>query len=146
MFEVLSFNRLILKLIQWTGSFVTSGQIASFIGCPILMASVCNIAHDGVNLRKMDTTPTTFSKRRVTNHKTFSENKHVTKEKGKRKKTWENMEGYKCKRDLGEPTHTLIFCWMPNPLPPRNQCTGWFAPTCKRWAWWGTMGRWWVWS
>ena len=28
--------------------------------------------------------------------------------------------------DLGEPTHTLI-PWMPKPLPPRNQCTGWFA-------------------
>ena len=24
--------------------------------------------------------------------------------------------------DLGEPTHTLVPCWMPKPLPPRNQC------------------------
>jgi hypothetical protein len=31
--------------------------------------------------------------------------------------------------DLGEPTHTLVPCWMPKPLPPRNQYTGWFAPT-----------------
>ena len=30
--------------------------------------------------------------------------------------------------DLGEPTHTLVPCWMPKPLPPRNQCAGWFAP------------------
>ncbi len=30
--------------------------------------------------------------------------------------------------DLGEPTHTLVPCWMPKPLPPRNQCTGCFAP------------------
>jgi hypothetical protein len=30
--------------------------------------------------------------------------------------------------DLGEPTHTLIPCWMSKPLPPRIQCTGWFAP------------------
>ena len=27
----------------------------------------------------------------------------------------------------GAPTHTLIPCWMPKPLPPGNQCTGWFA-------------------
>ena len=27
--------------------------------------------------------------------------------------------------DLDEPsTHTLVPCWMPKPLPPRNQCTG----------------------
>ena len=31
--------------------------------------------------------------------------------------------------DLGEKTHTLIPCWMPKPLPSKNQCTGWFAPT-----------------
>ena len=31
--------------------------------------------------------------------------------------------------DLGKPTRTLVSCWMPKPLPPRNQCTGWFAPT-----------------
>ena len=31
--------------------------------------------------------------------------------------------------DLDEPTHTLVPYWMPKPLPPRNQCTGWFAPT-----------------
>ena len=30
--------------------------------------------------------------------------------------------------DLGEPTHTLVPCWMPKPLPPRNQCKGWLAP------------------
>ena len=29
--------------------------------------------------------------------------------------------------DLGEPTHTLAPYWMPQPLPPRNQYTGWFA-------------------
>ena len=28
---------------------------------------------------------------------------------------------------LGEPNHTLVPCWMPKPLPPRNQCTGWFT-------------------
>ena len=32
-------------------------------------------------------------------------------------------------KDLGEPTHILIPCWMPKPLPSRNQCIGWFAPT-----------------
>ena len=31
--------------------------------------------------------------------------------------------------DLGEPTHTLIPCWMSKPLPPRNECTGCFAPS-----------------
>ena len=31
--------------------------------------------------------------------------------------------------DLGEPTHILVSCWMPKPLPPRNQCTGCFTPT-----------------
>ena len=30
--------------------------------------------------------------------------------------------------DLGEPTHTLVPCWMPKPLPPRDQWMGWFAP------------------
>ena len=30
--------------------------------------------------------------------------------------------------ELSEPTHTLVPCWMPKPLPPRNQCTGCFAP------------------
>ena len=30
--------------------------------------------------------------------------------------------------ELGEPTHTLVPCWMPRPLPPRNQCAGCFAP------------------
>ena len=29
--------------------------------------------------------------------------------------------------DLGEPIHTLLPCWMPKPLPPRNQCTSWFT-------------------
>ena len=31
--------------------------------------------------------------------------------------------------DLGKPTHTLVPCGMPKPLPPRNQCSGSFAPT-----------------
>ena len=40
-----------------------------------------------------------------------------------------------CSRwDLGEPTHTLVPCWMSKPLPSRNRCTGWFAPTL-------TLGR-----
>ena len=30
--------------------------------------------------------------------------------------------------DLGEPTQTLVACWMPKPLPPRNQCTGRYTP------------------
>ena len=30
--------------------------------------------------------------------------------------------------NLGEPTHTLVPCWMPKPLPRRNECTGCFAP------------------
>ena len=35
-------------------------------------------------------------------------------------------------KDLGEPTRTLVPCWMPKPLPPKNQCTDWFAqPTQK---------------
>ena len=38
------------------------------------------------------------------------------------------------KSDLGEPTHTLIPCWMPKPLTPRNQYTGWFAPATQRWC------------
>ena len=29
---------------------------------------------------------------------------------------------------LDEPTRTLVPCWMPKPLPPRNQWRGWFAP------------------
>ena len=40
--------------------------------------------------------------------------------------------------DLGKPTHTPIPCWMPKPLPPRNECMCWFAqagrlrgPWCK---------------
>lgn len=36
--------------------------------------------------------------------------------------------------DLGEPTHTLVPCWMPEPLPPRNQCTSCFAPADCRLA------------
>jgi hypothetical protein len=32
-------------------------------------------------------------------------------------------------RNLGEPTHTIVSCWMPKPSTPRNQHTGWFAPT-----------------
>jgi hypothetical protein len=32
-------------------------------------------------------------------------------------------------KDVGEPTHTLVHSWVPKPLPPRNQCTSWFAPT-----------------
>ena len=31
-------------------------------------------------------------------------------------------------RDLDKPTHTLVLCWMPEPLPPRNQCTAHFPP------------------
>ena len=31
--------------------------------------------------------------------------------------------------DLGEPTHTLIPCWVRKPLPSRNESTGCFAPT-----------------
>ena len=31
--------------------------------------------------------------------------------------------------DLGEPTHTLVPCWMPKPLSSRNQCTGCFVPS-----------------
>ena len=30
--------------------------------------------------------------------------------------------------NLGEPTHTLVSCWMPKTLSPRNKCTGWFTP------------------
>ena len=32
------------------------------------------------------------------------------------------------KIDLGEPTHTIVPCWMPKLLPPRNKCTDCFAP------------------
>jgi hypothetical protein len=32
---------------------------------------------------------------------------------------------------LGEPTHTLVPCWMPKPLPPRNQYTCCFVPTLQ---------------
>ena len=31
--------------------------------------------------------------------------------------------------DLGEPTHTLVPCWMPKALPPMSKCTGCFAAT-----------------
>ena len=31
----------------------------------------------------------------------------------------------------GKPTHALVPCWMPKPLPPRNQCTDQFAPAMK---------------
>ena len=31
--------------------------------------------------------------------------------------------------DLGELTHTLVPCWMPKPLFPRNQCTGLVRPS-----------------
>ena len=36
-----------------------------------------------------------------------------------------------------EPTHTLVPCRMPKPLPPRNQCTGCFAPAglARDWVW-----------
>ena len=27
-----------------------------------------------------------------------------------------------CCIDMGEPTHTLVPCWIPKPLPLRNQC------------------------
>ena len=30
-----------------------------------------------------------------------------------------------------EPTHTLVPCWMPKTLSPRNECTGCFAPAVK---------------
>ena len=35
------------------------------------------------------------------------------------------------KYDLGEQTHAFDSCWMPKPVPPRNQYTGWFAPALK---------------
>ena len=28
-----------------------------------------------------------------------------------------------------EPTHTLIPCWLPKPLLPKNECTGWVCPS-----------------
>ena len=34
---------------------------------------------------------------------------------------------------LGELTHTLVSCWMPEPLSPRNQRTRWFAPAHFSW-------------
>jgi hypothetical protein len=37
----------------------------------------------------------------------------------------------KLEMDLGEPTHILVPCWMSKPLPPRNQCMGWFAPALE---------------
>ena len=45
------------------------------------------------------------------------------------------------KNNVGEPVHTLISGWMPKPLSPRNQCTGWFAPTLKNplGAGWGSL-------
>ena len=30
--------------------------------------------------------------------------------------------------NLGEPTHTLVSCWMSKSLSPRNKCTSCFAP------------------
>ena len=36
---------------------------------------------------------------------------------------------------MGKPTHTLVPCWMPKPLPPRNQCTGWCLNLSR-----GTLG------
>ena len=30
--------------------------------------------------------------------------------------------------DLGEPTHTLILCWMSIPLPPKNESMDCFTP------------------
>ena len=30
--------------------------------------------------------------------------------------------------NLGELTHTLVPCWIPKPLPPKNECTCCFAP------------------
>ena len=35
---------------------------------------------------------------------------------------------------MGEPTHTLVYGWMPKRLSPRNQFTGWFVPTVSRWG------------
>ena len=29
--------------------------------------------------------------------------------------------------NLGEPTHKLVPCWMPSPLPSRNECMDWCA-------------------
>ena len=42
--------------------------------------------------------------------------------------------------DLGEPTHTLVPCWMSNPLPPRNQCTGWLPPAPMMGSWLDWLG------
>jgi hypothetical protein len=75
------------------------------------MAFVYNKAHDAGNLRKMDTSPTSFSKRRVTSHKTLSENKHVTKEKGKRKKNMGKFGGLQVQKGFGRTnpyTHFLL--------------------------------------
>ena len=30
--------------------------------------------------------------------------------------------------DSGEPTHTLVPCWMPKSLSPKNHYTSWFIP------------------
>ena len=35
-------------------------------------------------------------------------------------------------RDLGEPIYTLVPCWMPKSLPPKNHCMSCFAPTIFR--------------
>ena len=44
---------------------------------------------------------------------------------------FKHSHGWKRRSRSGEPTHTPILCWMPKPLPPRNQCTGCYAPPSK---------------
>ena len=44
--------------------------------------------------------------------------------------------------DLGEPTHPLVPCWMRKPLPPRNECMGWFVSTKDSWPYVNRM----IWS
>ena len=43
--------------------------------------------------------------------------------------TFLSWEPYK---EFGRTNPYTIPCWMPKPLPPRNQCTGWFAPALTR--------------
>ena len=70
------------------------------------------------------------------------------------------------KKDLGDLTHTLVPCWMSTPLPPRNQCMGWFTlavywkrlwkyphRTCRKSTMSSILGKWpsdndayWKWS
>ena len=148
MFEVWSFNRLFLKLIR----FVRNQRLDRLVHWVSNINGIC-IQHSS---RWWESTKDGHTSNQLSKEKGHKSRNFFPKtstwqmkkgeKKKKKKKTWENLEGYKCKRGLGKPTHTLVPCWMPKPLPPRNQCTGWFAPACKRWAWWGTMGRWRVWS